>query len=161
MELRIKTTTYGDGLEKFEIVKKHSIRIFGKIIAEWYTPFKEIYIYQVEVYSSYYALNTTIEDVRGKRHFEYRTREEAEATKRAFETGPIKYRGYRIIPIHNSNSESRDYYIPSNNDYLSHGRYLMRGYIGDMGQCMCEIDSTIASIEENRKKTTVVKSVIE
>ena len=35
------------------------------------------------------------------------------------------------------------------------------GYIGGMSQCMGEIDSTIASIEENRKKITVVKSVIE
>lgn len=147
MELRIKTSTYGDGLKKFEIVEKHSIRIFGKVIAEWYTPFEETSFHQVLVC----LVSGVTKKVRDKRHFEYYTREEAEATKRMFETGPIKYRGHKIIPIHNIYPEIRgDYYVISDNDYMCDGRYIMQGYIGSLDECKNEIDSI-----------TVVKSVIE
>ena len=102
MELRIKTTTYGDDLKKFEIVEKHSIRIFGKVIAEWYTPFEETSFYQVQ--SHIYSRISVKALV--KRHFEYYTLEEAEAAKRMFEAGPIKYRGRKIIPIPPPQGES-------------------------------------------------------
>ena len=147
MELRIKTSTYGDGLKKFEIVEKHSIRIFGKVIAEWYTPFEETSFHQAWVCLA----SGVTKKVLDKRHFEYYTWEEAEATKRMFETGPIKYRGHKIIPIHNIYPEIRgDYYVISNNDYELKGRHIMQGYIGSLDECKNEIDSI-----------TVVKSVIE
>lgn len=147
MELRIKTTTYGDDLKKFEIVEKHSIRIFGKVIAEWYTPFEETSFYQVQ--SHIYSRISVKALV--KRHFEYYTLEEAEAAKRMFEAGPIKYRGRKIIPIHNIYPEIRgDYYVTSNNDYICEGRHIMQGYIGSLDECKAEIDSV-----------TIVKSVIE
>ena len=147
MELRIKTTTYGDDLKKFEIVEKHSIRIFGKVIAEWYTPFEETSFYQVQ--SHIYSRISVKALV--KRHFEYYTLEEAETAKRMFEAGPIKYRGRKIIPIHNIYPEIRgDYYVTSNNDYICEGRHIMQGYIGSLDECKNEIDSV-----------TIVKSVIE
>ena len=147
MELRIKTNTYGDGLEIFEIVEKHSIRIFGKVIAEWYTPFEETSFCRVQ--SHIYSRITV--KVLDKRHFEYYTLEEAEASKRMFETGPIKYRGHKIIPIHNIYPEiSGDYYVVSNDDYICEGRHVMTGYIGSLDKCKDEIDSV-----------TIVKSVIE
>ena len=147
MELRIKTSTYGDGLKKFEIVEKHSIRIFGKVIAEWYTPFEETSFCRVQ--SHIYSRIT--KKVLDKRHFEYYTIEEAEAAKRMFETGPIKYRGHKIIPIHNIYPEIRgDYYVVSKNDYICEGRIVMQGYIGSLDECKNEIDSI-----------TIVKSVIE
>ena len=161
MELRIKTTTYGDGCKKFELVKKHSIRIFGKTIAEWHTPFRETYFYRADVYHSDHGSYTMTEKILDERHFEYQQRVHAEAAKYVFETGPINYRGYKIIPIHDTSLRYRNYYTPSNDDYVYDGKYLMRGYVGSIDKCKDEIDSVIAAIEENRKKNTIVKSVIE
>ena len=147
MELRIKISTYGDGLKKFEIVEKHSIRIFGKAIAEWYTPFRETYFYQTKLCH----LNTIPYKILDERHFEYYTREEAEAAKHMFEAGPIEYRGRKIIPIHNIDPEILgNYYVMSDNDYVCDGMHIMQGYVGSLDECKNEIDSI-----------TIVKSVIE